>query len=185
MIANRSKHLLGGLWIAAALAGGCRCNDGQPRAKPAARGLDDRGQMQIGEGDRCPVCAMRVTRHRRFVSAIELDDRRVYYFCGTGCMIKSWLHPEVFLGANKAALRRAVTREYFGGRQIDAASARWVAGSDVVGPMGRALVPLRDDADVAVFRRRHGGDVVFTLDELNDARFNAITGKEAARWPAK
>ena len=148
-------------------------------ARPARVGLDKAGVMHIGPDDRCPVCAMPVSQHQRFASAIELRDGRTYYFCGTGCMIRTWLHPEVFLGETKEALSRAVVREYFNGEHVDAEKAIFVAGSDVVGPMGKALVPLKTEADVDVFIKRHKGKVTFRLSEMDDERWQAITGKRA------
>lgn len=156
-----------------------------PKVAAAQKGLDAAGGMQISAGDRCPVCGMRVEMHKKFASAIELEDGKAYYFCGTGCMIKSWLHPEVFIGSAKAQLKRAVAPEYFAGKYVDALTARWVAGSDVVGPMGPALVPLKDDADLATFKKRHGGKTTFKLAELDDAKWEAITGKKATMRPPK
>jgi nitrous oxide reductase accessory protein NosL len=122
---------------------------------------------------------MEVVRHGRFASGLQLRDGRTFYFCGTGCMIRSWLHPEVFLGASKAEIGRVVVKEYFGGEQIDAYGAIFVAGSDVVGPMGPALVPLKTEADRETFVSRHGGTSVFRLSEMDDSRWEAITGKRA------
>jgi nitrous oxide reductase accessory protein NosL len=145
---------------------------------PAAREpLDEAGGLHVNAGDRCPVCAMEVREHAPFASAIQLQDGRTFYFCGTGCMIRSWLHPEVFLGVGRDELRRAAVKEYFGGEPVDASEAIFVAGSDVVGPMGPALVPLRSQADVETFRARHGGRTTFRMSELDDDRWQAITGK--------
>ena len=145
----------------------------------AATGLDGAGQMRISESDRCPVCAMRPHKHPKFASAIELKDGRTFYFCGTGCMIRSYRHPEVFLGTSQAQITKAVARDYFSGDPIDALNAVWVAGSDVIGPMGPALVPLKSAAGAADFRKRHGGKHTFQLAELDDEKWFAITGKPA------
>lgn len=160
---------------------GCDRCDGADEPRPAAaeRGLADGGRLQVSEGDRCPVCAMEVEPEGRFSSAIVLRDGRTFYFCGTGCMIRSWLHPEVFLGVEREELRRAVVREYFEGRPVDALGVTFVAGSDVVGLMGPALVPLSSEADVATFRQRHGGEATFGLAELDDERWRQITGRPA------
>jgi nitrous oxide reductase accessory protein NosL len=153
-------------------------------AEPAAAllPLDPQGRMQISASDRCPVCAMRVDRHPKFACAIQLKDQRTYYFCSAGCMIKSWLHPEIFLGKAAEQFKRAVCREYFSGQTLDAREVIWVAGSDVLGPMGPAVVPLADASHLAAFRRRHGGRTTFRLSELNDAKWEAISGKPAARY---
>ncbi len=151
----------------------------------ALKSLDATGQMQISEQDRCPVCGMQISQHVKFASAIQLDDDSSFYFCGTGCMMKAWLHPEIFLDRDKQSLRRAVAPEYFGGNYIDALSALWVAGSDVVGPMGPALVPLQDEADLETFKVRHGGKITFRLSELDDMKWKEITGKNATMRPGE
>jgi copper chaperone NosL len=150
---------------------------GEP--SPGSRPLTETGQMQISPGDRCPVCAMVVDKYKKFASAIQLDDGTTFYFCGTGCMIRSWRHPEVFLARTAAELKKPVVRAYFTGEAMDGREVFWVAGSDIVGPMGPALVPLKSQKNVEVFRSRHGGKTVFRLEELTDDRWLAITGKPA------
>jgi copper chaperone NosL len=154
-----------------------------PTAVPALKGLTEDGAMQVSVEDRCPVCGMAIHEHPKFASAIELDSGESYYFCGTGCMMKSWLHPEIFLGHPKEALKRAFTLDYFDGSPLDALKAFWVAGSDVIGPMGPALVPLASEEDQATFMERHGGAKTFTLGELDDVLWETITGKKATMKP--
>ena len=112
-------------------------------AVPGAAPLDSRGRMQIGGEDRCPVCGMKVARYAKFAAAIQLSDDTTYYFCGTGCMIRSWMHPDIFLGVKTIRLKQSVVQDYFSGEHVDGRRVTWVAGSDVVGPMGPALVPLK------------------------------------------
>ena len=147
--------------------------------------LDAGGGMQISEADRCPVCAMKVARYPKFSGAIQLEDRRTFYFCGPGCLIRSWMHPEVFLGVGREALRRSVVRAYFSGEQVDGASVIWVAGSDVMGPMGPAPVPLKTEGEAAAFQRRHGGRLTFRLADMTDTLWEAITGKKAVPDPKR
>ena len=146
--------------------------------RPGLLALDEDHQMRISPEDRCPLCAMKVVKYPRFSCAIQLTDGCTFYFCSAGCLIRSWLHPEYFLGVPADTLRRAVVREYFSGEQLDAAALIWVAGSDVVGPMGPALVALRDEPRfLGAFRRRHGGTASFRLGELTDAGWQALTGR--------
>lgn len=146
----------------------------------AVQGLGEGDTLRPGEADRCPVCAMLPAKRPRNAAAIELTDGTTYYFCGTGCMIRAWRHPEAYLATSVDQLGRPVVQEYFDGQPIDARSVTWVAGSDVVGPMGPALVPLRSAEDASVFEERHGGAHRFALEELTDARWTEITGKPAA-----
>lgn len=149
--------------------------------KPGRQPLDENGRMQISPEDRCPVCAMNVDHHRKFASAIQLKDKTTYYFCGTGCMIRSWMHPDIFLGVDETGLKLPVVREYFTGREVDARQVIWVAGSDVVGPMGPALVPVKDERSMKAFMQRHGGKTHFRLEQMDDDRWFSITGKKAGK----
>ena len=144
---------------------------------PGRLGLGAGGEMQISAEDRCPVCAMLPIRYPRFAAAFALSDGRTYYFCSPGCMMNTWLHPDIFLGTPATNLERAVVREYLSGETMDARKVLWVSGSDVVGPMGPALVPLKDRAHLDAFRRRHGAKSVFRLDELTHDNWQTLTGK--------
>ncbi len=186
----RTVSVLAGCLAALSLAAGCQKEAGPPVSPPppaslpatgsvagpvaAAKGLAADGRLDVSDGDRCPICGMFPSKTPKLAGAIELADGRTFYTCGTGCLVKAHLHPEVHLRVERADLRRLVVQDYLGGRPIDAATAFWVAGSDVTGPMGRALVPLASEADVSAFRERHGGTSVFRLAELDDTRFKAL-----------
>jgi nitrous oxide reductase accessory protein NosL len=144
---------------------------------PGRIGLDAGGGMRISAEDRCPVCAMLPVRYPRFATAIELRDGRTYYFCSAGCMLNAWQHPDIFLGIAKELLGRPVVREYLSGEVMDAREVFWVSGSDVVGPMGPALVPLKNARHLEAFRKRHGAKHVFRLDELTYDNWQELTGK--------
>jgi len=146
---------------------------------PGLKPLDKRGAMHISSQDRCPVCAMQVSKHQKFACAIELKNGRTFYFCGSGCMIRSWMHPDIFLGTTKTELKRSVVQDYFTGQQVSGGSVFWVAGSDVIGPMGPALVPLKNEQGLEVFKKRHGATTVFRLSEMTDEKWQQLTGKKA------
>ena len=147
---------------------------------PGQTALDPEGNMHIADTDRCPVCAMLPARYPRFAAAIQLQDGRTYYFCSPGCMLNAWLNPEIFLETNTEALKRPVALEYLDGHTVDARKVFWVSGSDVVGPMGPALIPLKDSTHLQAFRSRHGGEHIFRLEELNHGNWEALTGKRPA-----
>jgi nitrous oxide reductase accessory protein NosL len=155
-----------------------RAEDPATGPKPALQPLDQSGKMHISRQDRCPVCAMKVSKHPKFACAIELKSGKTYYFCGTGCMIRSWMHPEIFLGISKQGLKRPVVQDYFSGDQVDGRSVFWVAGSDVIGPMGPALVPLKNEAHLDAFKKRHGAKTIFRLSDMTDEKWLQLTGKK-------
>ena len=127
--------------------------------------------MQVSEGDRCPVCAMPVKAHERFSAAIA------FYFCSPGCMLRAWLQPERYLNRSRQQLSRPVARDYFSGDFIDGRRALWVSGSDVIGPMGPALVALKSDTQLDAFRRRHGAGRVFRLWALTAETWEQLAAR--------
>ncbi len=155
-------------------------DDSKAGPQPGLKPLGESGALQISRQDRCPVCAMQVGKHKKFACAVQLMNCSTFYFCGTGCMIRSWLHPELFLGQAKEKLKRSVVQDYFTGEQVPGGSVYWVAGSDVIGPMGPALVPLKNEQHLDVFKKRHGAIAVFRLSEMTDEKWQQLTGKKAA-----
>lgn len=134
--------------------------------------------MLFDDADRCPVCAMFPARYPQTAAAMTLTSGETYYFCSNGCLLRCWLRPGVYLGRPQTAIDRLVVRDYFSGRPIDAQKAVWVAGSDVIGPMGPAVVALGDTAQLATFKRRHGGAIVFRFDRLDDDLWRRISRHE-------
>lgn len=166
-LARYAATILAALLLPAAVAGA------GPMA-PAEIPLDDDGTMHIRPGDRCPVCAMRPYRYPKSACAIQLTDGRTFYFCETGCMLRTWLQPDIYLGVPKASVGRLVAQEYFTGAPIDAGDAIWVAGSDVIGPMGPMIVPVESEAHLKVFQRRHGGHTVFRLPDFSETMWHRL-----------
>lgn len=158
------------------LAGSAVAAEGGPA--PAMKTLAPDGQMQLSEPDRCPVCAMFPARRPQTAAAMTLKSGETFYFCGNGCLLRTWLRPTAYLGREQAQIDRLVVRDYFSGKPVDARTATWVAGSDVVGPMGPAIIALGDAGQLETFKKRHGGKTVFTFDQIDDTLWRQISKRE-------
>lgn len=145
--------------------------------RPGMHPLGPDNRLRSSAADRCPVCAMRPAKYPRFASAIQLQDMTTFYFCSPGCMLKAWLRPDIFLGTHAGDLELPVAQEYFSGQPVDARTVFWVSGSDVIGPMGPALVPVQKATHIDAFRRRHGANHIFRLEDLNTDNWKSLTGK--------
>ena len=145
---------------------------------PAKTPLPADGQMRISPSDRCPVCAMFPSRHPRAAAAMSLKSGQTFYFCSNGCLLRAWLRSLEYISRPRQAIDRMVVLDYFSGRSLDAQIATWVAGSNVIGPMGPALVALRDPDELTAFRKRHGGKTVFSFDQLDDTLWKQISRYE-------
>lgn len=135
----------------------------------ALKTVDADGHMQFSKEDRCPVCGMFPAKRPKNAAAMVLKDGRTFYFCGNGCLLRTWRHSDRHLKVPAESIQRMVVQDYFSGAPLDAEKAWWVAGSDVVGPMGPALVALRTEQEMERFKARHGGRKVFRLEQIDDA----------------
>ncbi|OQX05068.1 MAG: hypothetical protein BWK76_27965 [Desulfobulbaceae bacterium A2] len=160
----------------------CGCGDDRPgtsaRLGQARKGLDATGRMQVSPEDRCGLCGMVVERYQKFAAAIALDSGDTFYFCGTQCMLRAWLKPEIFLGSGREHIARVVVTDYFSGRHIDGATAIYVRGSDVLDPMGPGLIALAGEQEAQAFIGRHGGEAVVGLDAISESVWQQATGKQ-------
>ena len=174
-----AKRWLWPIFVTAALmlvSATAQSGDGGPI--PALKSLSADGQMVLSDADRCPVCAMFPARRPDSAAAMILKGGETFYFCGNGCLLRTWLRPTVYLGKPQLEIDRLVVRDYFSGQPIDARAATWVAGSDVMGPMGPAIIALGDAAQLATFKSRHGGKTVFTFDQVDDALWKTISRRD-------
>ena len=140
----------------------------------AEKTLADDGSPRISAGDRCPVCGMFPAKRPKGAAAMVLGDGRCFYFCGNGCLLRTYHHPQRYLGVAGDGIQQMVVKDYFTGAPLNAHQAWWVAGSDVVGPMGPAIVALKSQQAVDSFRSRHGGKLVFRLDQMDEDLWNRI-----------
>ena len=151
---------------------------GQGGPTAALHPLTADGQIVLSPSDRCPVCAMFPARRPEAAAALTLESGETVYFCSNGCLLRSWLRPGVYLGRNRQTIDRVVVQDYFSGQCVDGRSATWVAGSDVMGPMGPAIVTLGNTDHLTVFQKRHGSQQVFTLNDVDDALWQTISHRQ-------
>lgn len=149
------------------------------KGPPAAvHAPDPDGSLRLDPGDHCPICGMFPARLPEYAAALQLNDNRTFYFCSNRCLVGAWRNSETYLGVPADAIKRVIVLDYFDGTPVDGRSAWWIAGSDVIGPMGPALVTLKADDQVAVFKERHGGSLVFRLDQVDAALWSKIVSPE-------
>lgn len=147
---------------------------GSTRPVAALLPLAADGQMQLSDSDRCPLCGMFPAKRPKSAAAMVLADGRTFYFCANGCLLRAWHDAVTHLNVPRERIERMVVKDFFSGGPLDAQQAWWVAGSDVVGPMGPAPVALAGEADVTPFKARHGGTIVFQLAQMDDALWQKL-----------
>jgi copper chaperone NosL len=123
-----------------------------------------------GKHDKCPVCGMFVYRYPDFVASVGYADGQTVFFDGAKDMFK-YLFNRSRYAPDRAAEDPVtiIVTEYYDMQPIDAHSAVFVAGSDVLGPMGQELIPFRSLKDAELFVEDHAGRLILPFVQVTPA----------------
>ncbi|MGD9488020.1 MAG: nitrous oxide reductase accessory protein NosL [Calditrichaceae bacterium] len=139
----------------------------------------DQNPKMPGEKDRCPVCAMFVHPYPKWIAEMIYADGMVKFFDGPKDMFKYFLHPEKYGGSAEQKPVKIYVREYYELQWVEADSAFFVIDSDILGPMGNELVPLKTKTDAEEFREDHQGSKMLKFDEVTwDLLMRLSVGQE-------
>ena len=120
-----------------------------------------------GPKDTCPVCGMFVAKYPEWVATLAYKDGHAHHFDGAKDLFKYLLDmPQWAPGHKKEDIANIGVTEYYGLTLIDAHSAWYAIGSDVLGPMGHELIPLETQADAEEFLRDHAGQRILHFDDV-------------------
>ncbi len=120
-----------------------------------------------GPKDRCPVCGMFVEKYKNWVATVLLEDGGQVFFDGPKDLFR-FLHDLRKYGHDDEAVADVLVTDYYTTGTVRAREAFFVAGSDVMGPMGHELVALRSESDAATFVRDHGGGRILRFAEVTE-----------------
>jgi nitrous oxide reductase accessory protein NosL len=116
---------------------------------------------------KCPVCGMFVAKYPEWAAAITFRDSTAVYFDGPKDLFKYYHNPGKYGSARKQADIAAVfVKDYYSLSLIDGRKAFYVIGADVLGPMGKELVPFAGKDDANGFLKDHRGLKVLRFEEI-------------------
>lgn len=136
-----------------------------------------------GTRDLCPVCGMLVSKYPNWIATAVYRDGHTHYFDGAKDLFK-YLHelPKYAPGHRQEDIGSLHVTEFYGLTRIDAHSAFYVIGSDVLGPMGHELVPLETRADAEEFLKDHKGKQIYTFEQVTPEIISKI---DNGKWPTQ
>jgi nitrous oxide reductase accessory protein NosL len=127
-------------------------------ARPPARPSEDH---------KCPVCGMFVAGYPDFLAAAVFKDGATVYFDGCKDMFRYLLDVGAYApGRTRSDVARVWVTDYYSLKWTDGAAAFYVKGSDIMGPMGRELIPFGREEEAKVFLKDHKGERIFRFSEV-------------------
>jgi nitrous oxide reductase accessory protein NosL len=133
---------------------GPACAQGQVVPKPGAKDL-------------CPVCGMIVSKYPNWIAVVVWKDGHAHFFDGAKDMFKFLFDlPKYAPRHRKDEITGIYVTDFYNLERINARTASYVIGSDVLGPMGHEFVPLATRADADDFIREHKGRRILSFDQI-------------------
>lgn len=140
-----------------------------PPAKPPVK-LPD-----AAPSGHCAVCGMLVANFPDWAAAISFKDGTQAWFDGPKDLFTGLLNLKRYAPRHRPEDITAIqVKDYYGLGLIDGRLAFYVLGSDVLGPMGRDLVPFATEAAARDFLKDHKGRRVLAFQDVTPALLKGL-----------
>ena len=127
-------------------------------------------QMKPSEKDRCPVCGMYPDQYPNWIASVTFRDGKRVFFDGPKDLFRYYLDLAKYeKEQTKEDLSEIQVTDYYSTKPIPARQAFYVIGSNVRGPMGKDLVPMKEKAQAETFLKDHNGEKILDFDEVTSS----------------
>lgn len=110
---------------------------------------------------------MFVAPYPAWIAVIVLKDRTALFFDGPKDLFTYYADVAKYSsGRSRADIAAVWVKDYYTLASIDGMKALYVTGSDVLGPMGKELVPFSNEADAATFLKDHKGKQILRFGDI-------------------
>lgn len=160
---NRSSRLL----LPALLTGAVSLFSAGPKPSAALKGPLPKGN--------CAVCGMYVANFPDWAAVVTFKDNTQAWFDGPKDLFTYLLDLKHYAAKrNPSDILSVQVKDYYGLKHIDGQKAFYVLGSDVMGPMGKELVPFATEASARDFLKDHRGQRVLPFQEITPQTMKSL-----------
>lgn len=125
------------------------------------------GVPVLKKSDRCPVCGMFVYKYPKWVAQIVFKDGASYFYDGAKDMFKHYFEVAKYTPGKLASdITHIYVTDYYEVQLIEAKTAYYVLGSNILGPMGHELLPFKDQESAQEFLEDHRGESIVRFSQI-------------------
>lgn len=130
------------------------------------------GEALPGPKERCPVCGMFVSKYKNWIATAVFRDGSQVFFDGPKDLFNYFFDLDAY-GRRTEEIADLFVTEYYTTERLPPREVFFVVGSEVMGPMGQELVPVKGREAAESFRRDHGGKKIMTFNGLDFTEVSA------------
>ncbi len=125
------------------------------------------GPVKPNEKDKCAVCGMSVNEHPKWIAEIIFKDGTYAVFDGVKDMLHYYFNMSKYnKSKTKDDIAEIYVTDYYTTKLMKADEVYFIIGSDVMGPMGNELIPVKGKTEANTFSIDHGGKKTLTFDKI-------------------
>ncbi len=122
---------------------------------------------------RCANCGMITSKYPNWEESVILSSGDTLYFDGPRCMFFTLLNSDKTNGG----IATVKVKDYYTLNYIDGKEAFYVIGSDIMGPMGKELIPFENEEAAKEFLNDHQGKHILRFNDVNLRLIKQLAGK--------
>lgn len=103
----------------------------------------------------CRVCGMYIDEYQKSAAELVYNDGQKQYTCGVACMLR-----EIEDAGGLSAFKSVQVHDWVSGKLVDAQTATYVIGSNVIPDMVPNYIAFANRADAEAFAAKEGGEVI-------------------------
>jgi nitrous oxide reductase accessory protein NosL len=123
--------------------------------------------IEPAKKDKCSVCGMFVYKYPEWIAEIIFKDGTYAVFDGPKDMFKYYFNMSRYnRGKTKEDISGIHVTEYYTTKHVSAKDMFFVIGSDVYGPMGDELIPVKGRKEAETFAKDHKGKKILKFEQI-------------------
>jgi nitrous oxide reductase accessory protein NosL len=110
---------------------------------------------------------MFVAPYPNWIAQIEFNDGSREFFDGAKDMFRYYLKLQTDASSHsKDNIAGIYVTEYYSTKMVLVDKVFFVTGSDILGPMGKELIPVHSKEAAEAFKQEHKGNALFTFEQV-------------------
>lgn len=120
-----------------------------------------------GKKDRCPVCGMFVYKYPKWMAGFVFKNGKKYFHCCPKCMLHNMNDISKYQPGKKCEQLELIwVTEYYTTQKMNARDVFFVIGTNLVGPMGLDLIPVKGMEAAENVKQDYNGKLILTIDKI-------------------
>jgi nitrous oxide reductase accessory protein NosL len=116
-----------------------------------------------------PIYLLPLKKYPKWICEADQKSGKRVFFSSVKSMMSVYLHQPYFIKHKvlDSNITKLYVQDYLNGRKVDAKKAKYLFGSNVIGPHGDDLIPFESDTNAKLFMLKNGGAKILPFSKIS------------------